>query len=278
MERAQACDIIDRRATDIYTACSFQDLTGQRTQKVIQVLRYLEERLASMLAIWSSAPAVPVVPPPSAAVEQLAKGSALPDNGLVQGEVDAVLAKQEPAAETISQTGQARPAALLPSKPPRPEPATAEGASPNLPSAAKTSELPPPLPIETLLRRPCRSRTLLRRPAYRERGFPVLAPAGLCRARACATARKCCRHPFVALLARHPVEPADRPVLGMVPGRENPPAKREDFARSEPRRAAVPPVPSREPAELPREVRPTRPLTLADIESLTFEEKAALFS
>ena len=28
----------------IYTACSFQDLTGQRTGKVVQVLRYLESR------------------------------------------------------------------------------------------------------------------------------------------------------------------------------------------------------------------------------------------
>ena len=41
-----ACDIIEQRATDIYTACSFQDITGQRTQKVIQVLRFLEDRLA----------------------------------------------------------------------------------------------------------------------------------------------------------------------------------------------------------------------------------------
>ncbi len=33
-------------------ACSFQDLTGQRTTKVVRVLQYLEERIASMIDIW----------------------------------------------------------------------------------------------------------------------------------------------------------------------------------------------------------------------------------
>lgn len=48
----EACDRLDGRATDIYTACSFQDLTGQRTGKVIQVLGYLESRVATMIDIW----------------------------------------------------------------------------------------------------------------------------------------------------------------------------------------------------------------------------------
>ena len=37
---------------EIFTACSFQDLTGQRTTKVINVLRYIEQRIGSMIAIW----------------------------------------------------------------------------------------------------------------------------------------------------------------------------------------------------------------------------------
>ncbi|HYJ59347.1 MAG TPA: hypothetical protein VEW64_08400 [Methyloceanibacter sp.] len=36
------CDKIDQRATDIYTACSFQDITGQRTEKVVKALRFIE--------------------------------------------------------------------------------------------------------------------------------------------------------------------------------------------------------------------------------------------
>lgn len=46
------CDNIDARATEIFMACSFQDLTGQRTQKIVQVLQYLESRINLMISIW----------------------------------------------------------------------------------------------------------------------------------------------------------------------------------------------------------------------------------
>lgn len=46
------CARIDTDVTDIYTACSFQDITGQRTQKVVQILRYLESRINAMVSIW----------------------------------------------------------------------------------------------------------------------------------------------------------------------------------------------------------------------------------
>lgn len=46
------CDDIDAKATEIFMACSFQDLTGQRTNKVVQVLRYLESRINLMINIW----------------------------------------------------------------------------------------------------------------------------------------------------------------------------------------------------------------------------------
>lgn len=48
----EICDKLDTQATDIYTACSFQDLTGQRTRKVVTVLRYLESRINAMMGIW----------------------------------------------------------------------------------------------------------------------------------------------------------------------------------------------------------------------------------
>lgn len=47
-----SCEDIDNSATDIYMACSFQDLTGQRTTKVVRVLQYLEARINSMIEIW----------------------------------------------------------------------------------------------------------------------------------------------------------------------------------------------------------------------------------
>lgn len=46
------CDRLEQRATDIYTACSFQDITGQRTGKVVDVLCFLEKRVKSMVEIW----------------------------------------------------------------------------------------------------------------------------------------------------------------------------------------------------------------------------------
>src|SRR5262249_7515032 len=50
-----SCDALDRRAADIYTACSFQDLTGQRTRKVVDVLHFLEDRIRAMIEIWGGA-------------------------------------------------------------------------------------------------------------------------------------------------------------------------------------------------------------------------------
>ena len=48
----ELCDKVDRRATDIYTACSFQDITGQRTEKVVKALRFIEQRINVMIEIW----------------------------------------------------------------------------------------------------------------------------------------------------------------------------------------------------------------------------------
>src|SRR5712671_1820400 len=61
---SDACDALNRRATDIYSACSFQDLTGQRTRKVVEVLRFLEERITAMIDIWGGE-AAPVSSPPA---------------------------------------------------------------------------------------------------------------------------------------------------------------------------------------------------------------------
>ena len=43
------CDLLDACATEIYTACGFQDLTAQRIRKVIGTLRFLDQRIKAML-------------------------------------------------------------------------------------------------------------------------------------------------------------------------------------------------------------------------------------
>lgn len=91
---APTCDALDRHATAIYTACSFQDLTAQRTARIVYTLRYLEDRLASMIAIWGSeAERIPPMPVKPAA-------GALPNApplDLCQSDIDRYIAMEVPA-------------------------------------------------------------------------------------------------------------------------------------------------------------------------------------
>ncbi len=93
------CDLLDARATDIYTACSFQDLTGQRTKKVIGVLRYLEGRINAMIDIWGLDDQMATEAAEAADAhkdEGLLNGPARPGHGLDQSDIDVVM---RPAAE-----------------------------------------------------------------------------------------------------------------------------------------------------------------------------------
>ncbi len=54
-----ACDEIDTQVTNIFLACSFQDITGQQTTKVIDVLRYIEQRVNAMIENWGVEGAIP---------------------------------------------------------------------------------------------------------------------------------------------------------------------------------------------------------------------------
>ncbi|WP_373236332.1 protein phosphatase CheZ [Cohaesibacter celericrescens] len=46
------CNALDGEATNIYMACSFQDLTGQRIKKIVDAMSYVETRINSMINIW----------------------------------------------------------------------------------------------------------------------------------------------------------------------------------------------------------------------------------
>lgn len=48
---AMASDIQDK-IVEIFEACNFQDLTGQRITKVVRTLEFVEERVGSMMEIW----------------------------------------------------------------------------------------------------------------------------------------------------------------------------------------------------------------------------------
>ena len=70
------CEEIENLATDIFTACSFQDITGQRTSKVVKVLQYIEARVNSMIEIWGLE-------------ERAAAGDGSGDGGRLAGEAGA---------------------------------------------------------------------------------------------------------------------------------------------------------------------------------------------
>jgi hypothetical protein len=151
-----ACEIIDQRATDIYTACSFQDITGQRTQKVIQILRYLEDRLNAMMAIWGGEkPEQPV--PAFKPRDSLVNGPALPGEGLAQSRVDEMMASGPPPLaidfEAVSVPPPTPPLAIelepLPVPPPAPPPPplALELEPVPVPVAPSPPALPPPLAL-----------------------------------------------------------------------------------------------------------------------------------
>ena len=48
------CNSLEADVTAIFTACSFQDLTGQRTSKVVNALRYIEQRIIAVISIWGA--------------------------------------------------------------------------------------------------------------------------------------------------------------------------------------------------------------------------------
>ncbi len=105
----QLCDKIDQRATDIYTACSFQDITGQRTGKVVRALRFIEQRINAMIEIWGVDDIAFKIDDIAARMEAFAEAAGREDghllngpqrrgDGLKQDDVDHVLNQREAKA------------------------------------------------------------------------------------------------------------------------------------------------------------------------------------
>ncbi len=114
------CDNLDSRATEIYVACSFQDLTAQRTRKVIETLTFIEQRLQTMADIWRVPRGdTPTKPEPDVAG---ARGA----GAMSQADVDSVLVgyddRKAPAQGGRGQVEAASVDEILFSSPPPPPP------------------------------------------------------------------------------------------------------------------------------------------------------------
>lgn len=87
------CDKLDQHVADLYMTCSFQDITGQRTKKVVKVLGFIEQRLNAMIETWGIEDigfrTDPLEEP--ARAEGLVSDSPSDADGLKQDDIDAVL-------------------------------------------------------------------------------------------------------------------------------------------------------------------------------------------
>jgi len=97
LDRAQA-DIITEAVTQIYEACTFQDITGQRVTKVVRALQAIE---AKVLALSNTFASPGTAPGPAQTVSRPAPlpnagiplhGPSLPNEAMCQNDIDDLLA------------------------------------------------------------------------------------------------------------------------------------------------------------------------------------------
>jgi hypothetical protein len=95
------CDELDGRATQIYTACAFQDLTAQRMAKILDALRIIETHLSDMVG---------------PAQARLATHSPMPLAGesLSQNDIDFVIVDRAAVPERANDAGQPVPSSAPP--------------------------------------------------------------------------------------------------------------------------------------------------------------------
>ena len=55
---------IQERVVQIFEACNFQDLTGQRISKVMQTMKFIEQHIYEMMNIWGGVDAIKAHSPP----------------------------------------------------------------------------------------------------------------------------------------------------------------------------------------------------------------------
>lgn len=140
-ELAEVADAIEAWSIEILTSCSFQDITGQRTTKVVNTLRYIEQRVNTMIEIWGVDRTVTVTGSGDFAVSHrkmnderpdahLLNGPQLDGEGVSQDDIDALfdsIATEMPQVfdrvETVTVPAHAPVQAAPPPPPPPPKPA-----------------------------------------------------------------------------------------------------------------------------------------------------------
>lgn len=117
---APLCDLLDRRAGDIYTACTFQDLTAQRTRKVVQTLRFLEGRINALVDAWENEGPAPLqgmpAPDRAAAPRPLWPSLPLAEAEMSQDDIDIVIINHDSEEALAHWQAEAAPEAADPAE------------------------------------------------------------------------------------------------------------------------------------------------------------------
>lgn len=50
--RATLCDDLENRTMAVIEACTFQDITGQRVNKIVRSMKFVEDRVNVMIELW----------------------------------------------------------------------------------------------------------------------------------------------------------------------------------------------------------------------------------
>jgi chemotaxis protein CheZ len=94
----EIADQVNDAVTQVYEACNFQDVTGQRITKVVKALKHIEDRVDGLVAAFGDEiakyrEAHPKQEGPKEITDKdLLNGPQLPDNASKQDDIDALLA------------------------------------------------------------------------------------------------------------------------------------------------------------------------------------------
>lgn len=89
-EQVALLDRVTNNANEVFEACSFQDITGQRVNKVAKSLTYVEQRVENLMKLMGADQVrkIEVRMPEKSKDEALLNGPQLNGQGLVQSEID----------------------------------------------------------------------------------------------------------------------------------------------------------------------------------------------
>jgi chemotaxis regulatin CheY-phosphate phosphatase CheZ len=89
-------DCIEMEGMNVLMACGFQDLTGQRINKVVNTLRYIEDHIDALIKVWgitegtAEGPLIANAPDDSRPDQDLLHGPSTDGSGVSQDDIDAL--------------------------------------------------------------------------------------------------------------------------------------------------------------------------------------------